>query len=250
MWSGLKDTLPDHYRTLGLHRRCTDADIRTAYRLLARQHHPDLNGGDPEAEERTRALNAAYAVLGDPESRSGYDAALAAAEAVPGRVRMGRVERDVRQDVLLRVEEFLRGTRLEVRVQDPANAEGTETYELEVPAGTAPGTVLVVSRTGAFRGGRVRVRLKAGPDHRFRVRGSDLACDLRISPERAVRGGTETLRGVDGGMVRVVIPENAGRGEVVRVAGEGLPRVRGGRGDLLVRLQYRPVVQVRRTGRR
>jgi DnaJ-class molecular chaperone len=243
------EEMTDHYQTLGLHRRCTEAQIRTAYRMLAKQHHPDVNGGSEESVLRTRMLNAAHEVLSDPEARAAYDRELAAAERASVRVRAGRIEKNVAQDITLRLEDFLKGTRLEIRVNDPANPDGPETYTCEVPAGTAPGARFRVPREGAFRGGHVLVRVKAGADFQFKARGSDLRCDLRISADRAAKGGSELLRGLGGGSVRVEIPKGVGRGEIVRVTGEGLPRPRGGRGDLLVRIQYRPEVTVRRAGK-
>jgi DnaJ-class molecular chaperone len=47
--------------------------------------------------------------------------------------------------------------------------------------------------------------------------------------------------------LRLTIPRNAKRGEIIRIAGEGMPKARGGRGDLLVRLTYRPEVRVTRS---
>ena len=239
----------NHYTVLGLDRRCTDAQIRTAYRVLARQHHPDLNPGSAEAVARTQALNAAYEVLSDPERRSAHDRELAAKKSAPPK-RGGRGERDVAQEVNLRFEDFLRGTTLEVRVKDPANPEGPETYELVVPPGTAPGTRFRLARTGVFAGGWVRVRVRALPGFRFQARGSDLRCDLTLKPERATQGGTEMIPGVTGSLVRVEIPRGVGRGEILRVPGEGLPRSRGGRGDLLVRVKYRVEIRVTRRGGR
>jgi curved DNA-binding protein CbpA len=73
-------TLPDHYATLGLHRRCSAEQIRNAYRILAKEHHPDRNGDDAGSVVRTQELNAAYAVLGDADARKAYDRELAAEE--------------------------------------------------------------------------------------------------------------------------------------------------------------------------
>jgi DnaJ-class molecular chaperone len=58
------------------------------------------------------------------------------------------------------------------------------------------------------------------------------------------------VRGVTGNFIRVEIPRNVARGEVIRVAGEGLPKPRGGRGDLLVRVMYQPEVRITRPSRR
>ena len=245
----MQSTEANHYAVLGLDRHCTDAQIKTAYRVLARQHHPDLNPGSAEAVARTQALNAAYEVLSDPARRSACDLDLAAKESAPPK-RGGRGARDVAQEVNLRFEDFLRGTTLEVRVKDPANPDGPEIYELIVPPGTAPGARFRLARTGAFSGGWVRVRVRALPGFRFKARGSDLRCDLTLKPERAAQGGTEMIPGVTGSLVRVEIPRGVGRGEILRVPGEGLPRSRGGRGDLLVRVKYRVEVRVtRRAGR-
>ena len=239
---------PDHYGTLGLERDCTATDIRAAYRYLARQHHPDLHGGSAEAVERTQALNAAYEVLGDPDRRAAHDRDLEKAEGVAA-VGGGRREKNVAQDVMLRLEDFIRGVTLEITVLDPGSGMGLERLKLTVPPGTVPGTRMRVARGGSMRGGQVTVRLKPAPDSRFRVRGSDVRCDLRIGLDRAMRGGVEMVRGVEGGTVSVRIPARVARGSVLRVAGEGLPKKGMGRGDLLVRIVYRPEVKVVRGGR-
>ena len=240
---------PDHYATLGLDRRGTLAQIRAAYRLLAKRHHPDVNPGSAEAVALSQALNAAHEILSDPARRRAYDRALsAAAPAAP--VRAGKTERHIAQDVRLRIEDFIRGTTLEVRVNDPANPHGPETYQLTVPPETAVGTRFRLPRAEPFEGGFVILRLRALSGFRFKARGADLRCDLRINARRAAQGGSEMLSGATGAPLRVSIPAGVVRGAVLRVAGEGLPKPRGGRGDLLVRVTYRPEVRVTRTAGR
>ncbi len=63
----------DLYKALGVDKKATQAEIKKAYRKLARQYHPDRNPGDVAAETRFKQISGAYDVLGDPEKRKQYD---------------------------------------------------------------------------------------------------------------------------------------------------------------------------------
>lgn len=64
----------DYYATLGVARTASDAEIKSAYRRLAKKHHPDVNKGDPRSAERFKDISEAHTVLGDTEKRRRYDA--------------------------------------------------------------------------------------------------------------------------------------------------------------------------------
>jgi len=63
----------DYYKILGLTKSASEADIKKAYRKLARKHHPDLNPNDKSAEQKFKQINEANEVLSDPEKRKKYD---------------------------------------------------------------------------------------------------------------------------------------------------------------------------------
>ena len=63
----------DYYEVLGVPKSASQADIKKAFRRLAKQHHPDSNPGDADAEKRFKDVNEAHAVLSDPEKRKRYD---------------------------------------------------------------------------------------------------------------------------------------------------------------------------------
>jgi molecular chaperone DnaJ len=63
----------DYYEILSVERTATDTEIKTAYRKLAMQYHPDRNPNNPEAEEKFKACSEAYQVLSDPDKRAAYD---------------------------------------------------------------------------------------------------------------------------------------------------------------------------------
>ncbi len=66
-------TRPDYYKTLGVGKNASEAEIKKAYRKLARQYHPDRNAGDKKAEERFKEISQAHDVLSDAEKRKAYD---------------------------------------------------------------------------------------------------------------------------------------------------------------------------------
>jgi len=235
----------NHYATLGLSRGCSDEDIRRAYRMLAKIHHPDVNADSPDAKARIQAINDAYHAIGNHGRRRAHDAACDRAETQSRRTH-NRPVAHIQQDLHLGLQDFLRGAELDVTVNDPAHPVGTESYRLFIPPDTAPGTRFRLTRAAPFDSGIVTVRVKARPDRYFKPKGSDVRCDLKISARRAATGGTESVRGINGNVLQVTVPPKVARGEIARITGEGLPKPRGGRGDLLVRITYRPEVRITR----
>ena len=65
--------MADYYDTLGVPRGASEKEIRSAFRRLARKHHPDVNDNNPASEEKFKEINEAYTVLSDADSRRKYD---------------------------------------------------------------------------------------------------------------------------------------------------------------------------------
>jgi len=63
----------DYYAVLGVDKSASQEDIKKAYRLMAKQYHPDVNPGNPEAEEMFKKASEAYEVLSDTQKKSNYD---------------------------------------------------------------------------------------------------------------------------------------------------------------------------------
>ena len=147
----------DYYEILGVRRDANKAEVKTAFRRLARELHPDVNNHDPEAEEKFKAAAEAYEVLSDSERRRAYDAygheGLRGAGAAPG--GFGSVEDifqaffsgnfgfEVRrgpmrgQDLIHTVEISAIDAMLGVKIKVPSH-EGER--EIELPAGIQPGS--------------------------------------------------------------------------------------------------------------
>lgn len=228
----------NHYETLGLEPDCSAEDIRAAYRLLAKTYHPDVSNVDAS---RIQAINDAYAVLKDPARRRAYDA-----QHVAKKDHLRRTEPPpIKETMLVSFAELLRGATLELHVKDPSHPAGMEMYPLIIQPETAPGARMIIKRSSP-PGGTVHVRIKLRPDGRFKSRGSDLRCDLKIHARRAETGGIEMMRGPEGTMLSIKIPAHIERGGLIRIPGQGLPKPRGGRGDLVVRIMYRPEVRIKR----
>jgi len=195
----------DLYGVLGV-ARDADADaIRTAYRRLAREHHPDVNPGDASAEDRFKSISAAYHVLSDPEKRKLYD-------------------------------EFGRAGLADGFDPEQARAyrrwaEGARRSPYHESFGAGPGgdagDVDVEELLSSFFGERRR-----GPR-----RGRDARGDVEVSFLDAVRGGEVSIELPGQGRLRVRIPAGADDGTRIRLAGKGEPgRDGGGPGDLVLSL--------------
>jgi curved DNA-binding protein len=151
---------------------------------------------------------------------------------------MARRGSDIEGDLMVPLEEALRGSVREVTLQRGGK---TETYRVKIPAGVRERQRIRLAgkgesgRSGGESGDLyLRVRLARHPD--LRVEGSDLYADLEVAPWEAVLGASVPVPTLDGA-VTLKIPAGSTAGQKLRLRGQGLPREDGGRGDLYAVLE-------------
>jgi DnaJ-class molecular chaperone len=246
----------DYYEVLGVDRGATEADIKRAFRELARKHHPDVN---PVGGEQFREINEAYAVLSDREQRARYDrwghpddgstgfsAVVDAAQEMINEVlrrRRGRQKgRDLRYTLEVTFEEAAFGASKTIQVPD---AEGrTRDFTVVVPAGTKDGTAKVFRGEGERgKGGAVagdlHVIIRVAEHATFRREGNDVHSEHTITFAQAALGAVIDLPTLDG-PVKMRVPDGTQPGRVFRIRGRGIPQASGKnapRGDHLVHIQ-------------
>ena len=266
----------DYYETLGLQRTANEADLKSAFRKLAKEHHPDKNPGDKVSEQKFKELAEAYEVLKDPQKRAAYDqfghAAFEGGRGGPGgpggfgpdfassmsdifddlfgefmggrrgggqRQRTGR-ERgaDLRYNMEISLEEAFGGKTAQIRVP---TSVGCETCS---GTGSRPGTQ---PSTCAMCGGQGKVRASQGF---FTIERTCPSCQGRgemISDPCTGCAGSGRI--TKERTLSVNIPAGVEDGTRIRLAGEGEAGLRGGpTGDLYIFLTVVPHDMFQRDG--
>lgn len=199
----------DYYKLLELDKSATPADIKKAYRKLARKYHPDLNPNDKGAQQRFQQINEAHEVLSDPEKRKKYD-------------EYGKDWKHADQFE-------------EAKRQQAASGGGF--------GGGFGGSEQAYTYSGSFDddtfsdffeqmfGGGAR----AQGSHRGRhFKGQDYNAELQLRLSEVYRSQKHTLT-INGKNIRLTIPAGVEHGQTIRIKGHGGPGTQGGpRGDLFI----------------
>lgn len=210
----------DPYSVLGVSKSASEADIKSAYRKLAKQYHPDRNANDPKAKERFAELNNAYEIVGDKDKRGKFDRGEIDAEGKPK---------------FQGFEGF--GGAGGPGGAHPFGHGGPEGFSFGFGSGGGgrggPADDILSDLLRGFSGGRRQAQ--PGPS------GRDITGDVTITLEELAKGATKRVAMPDGRSMDVKIPAWIGEGKTIRLAGQGQGGMMGGkRGDVLLTVRYAP----------
>jgi DnaJ-class molecular chaperone len=219
----------DYYKTLGVKRDASQAEIQKAYRDLARKYHPDLNPDDKTAKKKFQEVQTAFDVLNDPGKREMYD-------------RYGA-----------NFEQFSQGA-----------GPGAQRGPTRGPAGVGPEdfdfSQFFGERFGAEGGGGFgdifgQFRRAGGrrASRTARLRGEDVRHEIEVPFLTAVNGGEVHIslahESGQSETLAVKIPVGIDEGKTIRLRGKGTPGIQGGpAGDLLIAIHVAPHPYFQRSG--
>ena len=208
----------DPYDVLGVSRQASEADIKKAFRGMAKKHHPDTHGSDPDKVKKFQEISGAYDILGDKEKRAqfdrgeidaggqprGFDPGAQGFRPGPGG-QAGRGARD-----------------FEFRHSGGGNGEGFRTEDI------------FSDLFGSFGAGA-----EGGTRRRAQTRkGEDIQLETAITLEEAANGTTRRVVLGDGKAIEARIPPGVREGQTIRLRGQGGPGARGGApGDVLISIK-------------
>jgi DnaJ-class molecular chaperone len=218
--------MKDPYEVLGVPKTASEADIKKAFRALAKKHHPDKHQGDAAAQKRFQEISGAYDILGDKDKRAQFDAGAIGADGNPRGF-------DPRQGG-----GFRQGSPFGAGGPFGPGAGGGREFHFSFDdasgaAGAGGFEDIFESLMGGRRpGGRAQPR--AG-------KGEDFAASVTVGFDEAVAGGTRRVVLQNGEQIDVKIPVGVKDGQTIRVKGRGgAGRGGGPNGDILLTVSVAP----------
>ncbi|MDX5420706.1 MAG: J domain-containing protein [Hymenobacteraceae bacterium] len=217
----------DYYKILGVDKTASQADIKKAYRALAKKYHPDKTKGDTAAEDKFKDISEAYEVLGDAEKRKQYD-------------QLGANWRQFQQGGF--------GGGRGQQYGQPGGGFGGTFYEGDFSdmfgGGGGEGfSDFFQQFFGGAAGGGYGQR-----SGRAAAKGQDYEAEMEITLQEAYEG-TSRLLNVNNQQLRITTKPGVADGQVLRIKGKGGPAIGGGvSGDLYIKVLVKPDPRFERKG--
>lgn len=209
----------DYYKILGVDKSATTAEIKKAYRKLARKHHPDVNPNDKVAEQKFKEINEANEVLSDPEKRKKYD----------------KYGKDWQHGEAYEQAQRQQQSQRQYQQQDFGSFGGSGNFS----GGDFSDFFESMFGGGGASQGRGRT---AG------FRGQDFNAELQLDLKDVYETEKRVLT-VNGKNIRLTIPAGVENGQVIKIKGRGAPGVHGGpHGDLLIQFNISNSTKFKRDG--
>jgi DnaJ-class molecular chaperone len=220
----------DPYEVLGVSKKASEAEIKKAFRALAKKHHPDTHGNDPKAVKRFQEISSAYEVIGDKEKRAQYDRGEIDEAGQPKGFNPGAGPGG-----------FGQGWEGFRRQQQQGGRGGEFNWSNEQGGFSAEDIFADIFGGLGGSGGRSR---RSQPR-----KGADVQFQTTVSLEEAALGGNRRVV-IDDKQLDVRIPPGVKDGQQIRLRGQGQQGERGGPpGDALISITIAPHSYLERDGR-
>jgi len=224
----------DPYDVLGVSKKASEAEIKKAFRTLAKKHHPDTHANDPKAVKRFQEISGAYEVIGDKEKRAQYDRGEIDETGAPKGFNPGAGGHG-----------FGQGGWEGFRRQGGGQGGGQSgDFHWNSEGGHFSAEDIFSDILGGLGGGGGRSRRgqsRKGPDIQF---------ETTVSLQEAAMGGNRRVALADGRQLDVRIPPGVKEGQQIRLRGQGTPGDRGGPpGDALISISIAPHPYLQLDGR-
>lgn len=256
----------DYYKLLGLETsRVTIDEIKSAYRAAAKKYHPDLNVGDVLAEERIKDINEAYRILSVPASKKKYDRVWNSKNNIKNYQKfkgknifsmfLGNIDNvgkvnieseknsikgeNIETEIKVTLEDAFYGLEKKISLR---TIEGKmKTFSVKIPEGIRDGEKIRLIGQGkkGINGGKngdLFIKIDIENNKNFKLYGSDLCTDLKLSPWEAALGARVNIKTIDG-ETKVYIPQGIQSGEKIKIPSKGYKDGKGGRGDLVAEVK-------------
>lgn len=244
----------DPHKILGVNKNASKEEIKSAYRKLAKDHHPDANGGD---DSKFKQINEAYKILTDPVAKAQHEEDMFRRDPFSGsspedffrefmsqrgfsfnpnssRVKVKHNGTNINIKVFLSLEEAFYGKSIEMsidrleRLDDSKLIQKNKRIKVNIPKGAKDGQQLVLKGQGnqgrgGGRDGDIVIIIQLKQNALFSVREHNIYSKIKISFTQAILGDNIIFKNIDNEKVDITIPKFSQQNQNVEILNKGMP---------------------------